>query len=243
VSIKIRLNGVFIILSKSFSFYFSVYKDEIYTVRLSHQLNRFFPKVEVIAIDDGPYDEHSLKVAENFNLYLKVIKGERLKSKLTGGCEFTQRNFEVLLVESDSDIFIKLDPDSYINHSFDIPDDDWFGHVHFAGVPYLGYHFNFIAGGAMGLSRNAVEKIVESKLLLDKKYDQQGGFYDRYKRYKKFGDPLNESDLIRREDWVLGDVCRRLNIKPSSWPDVYCVQDVEVDDDSFAIIHPVKHRW
>jgi hypothetical protein len=228
---------------KSFSFYVSIYKDEIYAVRLAHQLNRYYPGVEVIVISDGPYDKRSLAVAKEFNIQLKVIEGERLKAKQTGGCEFTQRNFEVLLRESNSQIFIKLDPDSYINYSCGIPDVDWFGHVHFASISYLRYNFNFIAGGAMGFSRNVVEKIVNSQLLLNEKYDNQGGFYDRYKRYKKFGDPLGERDLLRREDWVIGSVCQSLKIEATHWDDVYCVQDEEVKDDSFAIIHPVRTRW
>lgn len=230
-------------MSKSFSFYFSIYKDELYAVRLAYQLNKYFPGVEVIVISDGPYHEPSLKTAEYFNPYLKAVRGKRLKAKSTGGCEFTQRNFEVLLAESDSEIFIKLDPDSYINSRCDIPEDDWFGHVHYTSIPYLNYQFNFIAGGAMGFSRSAIETIVISNHLLDKKYDAEGGFYDRYKRYKKFGDPVGEKDFIRREDWIIGDVCRKLKIEPTPWPDVYCVQDKEVDDDSFSIVHPVRTRW
>lgn len=231
---------------KSYSFFFSVFKDEIYAVRLAWQLNKYFPGVEVIAIADGPCDEHSLIQAKEFNTNLKIVIGERLKSSPTGGCRFTDRNFRLLLNESKSQIFIKLDPDSYILKSCEIPDYDWFGDVHNIAIPYLNYKFDFVAGGAMGLSRNTIAKILESDLLLDLKYDDKKGFYNRYQRYKKFGDPDNEFSNIRREDWVLGSVCKRLEINPVIWDEVYSnneSSEIIENYNSYSIIHPVRTRW
>jgi hypothetical protein len=230
-------------LPLSLDFYCSFYKDEILLVRLAYQLNRFFPHSKFIVIADGPYHKRSLIVAKQFNPNLVLVEGDRLKHKPTGGCEFTQRNLEVVLMRSQAQTIIKLDTDSYINRSFSCPNDDWFGHVHFASIPFMGEQFKFIAGGAMGFNRSIVEKIVQSKELLNSKFDNRDGFYDRYKNYRKFIDPIGETDLIRREDWVIGIVCKKLKIEATSWRDVYCVQDEEVDDSRFAVIHPVRTRW
>jgi hypothetical protein len=228
---------------QSVDFYFNVYKDEIYAVRLAFQLAEHFPSSNVYAIADGPCHLPSLYQAKFFNPNLTLIEGDRLKHKSSGGCEFTQRNLEEVITRSQAETIVKLDPDSYVWRSCGIPSDDWFGHVHSTHIPFLGSRFDFIAGGAMGFSRGAIERIIESGILLDRKYDHQKGFYDRYKQYKKFGDPVGETDLIRREDWVIGDVCRRLKIKASSWDDVYCVQDEEQKEDRFAISHPCRVLW
>jgi hypothetical protein len=226
-----------------FDFYCSIYKDEIFLVRLAYQVNRFFPESKLIVIADGPFHKFSVAAAKNFNQNLILIEGERLKHKPTGGCEFTQRNLEVVLTKSNASTIIKLDTDTYINHTFRFIDAPWFGHVYHTSLPFMGETFDFIAGGAMGFSRQAITAIVESKELLNKKFDNRGGFYDRYKNYKKFADPMGESDLIRREDWVLGMVCKKLSIKATPWSEVYCVQDEEVFDNSYSIVHPVRTRW
>lgn len=239
-------------LPKSFSFYFSVFKDEIYAVRLAWQLNKYFSNVEVIVITDGPPDEYSLAQAQKFNPNLKIFREERLKNKRYGGFQYTQRNFNILLKASKSETFIKLDPDSYINKSCDIPDYDWFGNVHNLVMPYLNYKFDFISGGAMGLSRKTLISIVDSELLLDQSYDDPSSFYNRYEKYRKFGDPLNESKAIRREDWAIGSVCKQLNINPTNWDKVCCLEtDIYSSDnkteydfyEDFAIVHPVRTRW
>jgi hypothetical protein len=230
-------------VSQSVDFYFNVYKDEIYSVRLAFQLAENFPSSNLYAIADGPCHLPSLYQAKFFNPKLTLIEGERLKHKPSGGCEFTQRNLEEVVARSQAETIVKLDPDSYIWRSCEIPSDDWFGHVHSTHIPFLGSRFDFIAGGAMGFSRGAIERMVESRFLLDKKYDHEKGFYNRYKQYKKFGDPVGETDLIRREDWVIGDVCRRLKIKATSWDGVYCVQDEEQVEGGFSISHPVRCLW
>lgn len=225
-------------------FYFSFYKDEIYVARLTHQLAKHFPESRVIGISDGPYYKPSLESIKELNPNLIILDGDRLKHKAHGGCEFTQRNFEMVLATSKAETIVKLDPDSYISRSCTIPKNEWFGHVHSAAIPFMGSQFQFIAGGAMGFSRETIIKIVESKLLLNEKYDNEAGFYDRYKAYRKYADPINAKDLLRREDWVLGDVCRRLKIKATHWSEVYCVQDREQEiRDVIAICHPVRHLW
>jgi hypothetical protein len=231
------------IFQPQFDFYCSFYKDEIFLVRLAHQVYRFFPNSKLIAIADGPYDRASVIQAKLFNPNFILVEGDRLKHKPIGGCEFTQRNLEVVLTRSQAQTIIKLDTDSYINRTFIPPVADWFGHVHHTSLPFMSDQFDFIAGGAMGFSRDSITKLVESQELLNKKFDHRDGFYSRYQTYKKFADPTGETDLIRREDWVIGMVCKKLKISVTSCPDVYCVQDEEVNDVNFALVHPVRHRW
>lgn len=231
---------------ESLSFYFSVYKDEVFAVRLAKQLNDWLKDSQAIVITDGEPYWPSLGYARSLNPNLIVIEGERLKNKSSGGCEFTQRNFEIVLDKTNTETIIKLDPDSYIWRSpKNIPDAGWFGDVHGGSTPFMGHKFNIIGGGAMGFKRDTIEKIVKSQFLLDKRYDKINAFYDRYSKFKKVADPVGEPAYIRSEDWTLADVCRRLGILPTQWDDVCCVQSEEQiqDELNYSITHPVRHIW
>ena len=223
--------------------YFNIYKDEIFAVRLCHQISTFFPKSKILIISDGPCYEKNIDLIKSINSNVIFIEGERLKNKPEGGCEFTQRNFEKVLELTNNNTIIKLDPDSYIWRTPNfIPEVPWFGTVHNSKIPFFSKALTFIAGGAMGFQRQTIEMIYNSKLLLNKRYDNVNSFYDRYKRYKKIADPSGESGLVRLEDWTLADVCDRLDITPTNWNDIYCVQIEEQIQDhyNYSITHPVR---
>jgi hypothetical protein len=220
-------------------FYFSIFQDEIYAVRLVWQLARYFPLSKVIAISDGPCDSHSMYVASNFNPNLIILQGERLKHA-GKGMEFTQRNLSWVLGYSQAEIIVKLDPDTYINRPCRFPNVDWFGDVKQTGFPFLGLNFEFIAGGCMGFRRHIIEMLIESEYLISEQLNKAEGFYDRYVQYKKFGDP-NCTDLIHREDYAFGWCMKKLGVMPYQFDNCYCVQDEEQRErKEVAIAHPVR---
>ena len=226
-------------------FYFSIYKDEIYAVRLAKQLNDIFPGVKVVVIADGHCYLPSIDAAIKFNPNLEFVQGDRLKNAANGGMKFTHRNFEEIL-KFDFDVAIKLDPDSYVwREPKYIPDADWFGNVFQQDLYFLGKKLQTIGGGAMGFKQSTVERLHSSKALLDTRYDSVETFYDRYRKFKKFSDPDNETGLVRSEDWTLAHVCDRLSIKPAQWDDVKCVQSQEqiYPGLDFCITHPCRTVW
>jgi hypothetical protein len=223
-------------------FYFNIYKDEIFAVRLAKQLNNIFPGVKVVAIADGPCYLHSIEQAIRFNPSLEFIQGDRLKNAPEGGLSFTKRNFSEIL-KCDFDVAIKLDPDSYIwREPKYIPDADWFGHVVKPRQKFLGEDITFISGGVVGFKRSTVKKIHDSDVITSKQYDSYLTFYDRYNRFSKVADPIGETGRIRTEDWTLAHVCKKLGIEPTEWDDVYCVQTEEQihPDLKYFATHPVR---
>lgn len=223
------------------SFYFNIFKDEIFTVRLLYQLNKFYPGYSVLGIADGPCFEPNIKIFSEINPNFVLYQGKRLKII---GSEFTQRNFEVILEHLKTDIIIGLDPDSYIWRRFNyFPDVDWFGHRHRFYNHFIEKNFTFLGGSCMGFKRTYIQRILDSGYLLNDKYKDSRGFYDRYSSFKKYADP-DCNDIICREDWVLGDIARKLKVKPFHWDECYPSQKHEVilqPPYQYAVTHPVRH--
>jgi hypothetical protein len=236
-------------MTEPISFYFNIYKNEIYASRLVFQIRNFYPTSEILIISDGQANLFSMNQIRDYHDRIfpnsppfTLIKGDRLKNV---GPEFTQRNFKCVLNNTTSDLIIKLDPDSYIWRSFNyIPEGDWIGDVRFLPAPYLSRQFNFISGGCFGMRRNVIKEIYNSNLLLGDEYRTEESFYDRYRMNRKYGDPIT-NELIYRENLVLDDVANRLGVTPVQWDEVYCTQHGEQlqnpDDLKYAVTHPVRY--
>ena len=234
---------------ESISFYFNIYKNEIYACRLLLQLRKFYPNSEIVIICDGEANLYSINNIRDYHDRMfpdsppfVLIKGDRLKNV---GPEFTQRNFKCVLNNTTSDLVIKLDPDSYMWRSFSyIPEGDWIGYVKLLAIPYLSRRFDFISGGCFGMKRNVIKEIYNSELLLSDEYRTPESFYDRYTRHRKFADPVCD-ESIYRENLVLDDVANRLGVTPVQWDEVYCTQHGEQlqnpDDLKYAVTHPVRY--
>lgn len=163
-------------------FVINVFEDAHLAERLVRQIDQHYPDAARLTIPDEP----------------------RLKNRQTG--EWTHRYLEYAL-GCESDVIVKLDPDTCIWRRTTIPTADWFGTLTDGG--------NFIRGGACGFSRSAAEKLVSSGLLLNQ------GYYN-YPRYDDFRWPHEERSLalMPLQDGIVGDAMDQLGIKPTPWPDV-----------------------
>lgn len=211
-------------MSKIAFLFSTVESDFPLAIRLVNQINTFYPESRIIAISDGRItDFHSLgKYSEN----IVLVEGETLKYSGVMGL-FTIRSFQAALSFSDSEFIIKLDPDSFLKRRFkNIPDSDWAGNIN-SGSFTWGY-CAWCKGGGYLIKRTAIEKIIDSKLLLHSRYNVLQSF------------ELSTDRIY--EDCRLGHVANELNIIPTDWDEVNCGKFLIKDKRSRnkALVHPVK---
>lgn len=217
-------------------FYFNIFKDEIYCARLIHQIKKFYPDATIIAIADGPC--HNVDFFESETIF---IQGERLKVK-DRAMQFTQRNFTTVLENTDAEKIIKLDPDSYIWSSLlDPPDVDWAGSIRDRMV-WLG-KIKYCHGACWIMKRSAMQTILDSEYLLDTQYNNHWNLYERYTSKAKYGDAIDIEETIPHEDFILGDVVRRLELSVGEWEGLKLQQMGEVIEEGYSVTHPVRHIW
>ena len=178
-------------------FFFNVCKDEHLAKRLMRQIDRHYPGVASIAVLDGPSDLAQIGSTV-------IYHGERLKQQGTLG-QFIKRNF-ALCLEQDADLFISLDPDTFLWKPFeDIPIADWFGQVNKSFVePFMGCPV--VVGACAGYSRHALQQLMHSRLLDDPIVDQAPTYR-----------PDLAGSITPAEDYVIGWALGSLGVKPVQW--------------------------
>jgi hypothetical protein len=206
-----------------YCFFFNVYKDEKLAERLMRQLFDFYPEIQSICIVDGVSD---LKSYGN----TKIYQGKRLKQQNKLG-EFIKRNFSLCL-EQDADIFISLDPDTYLWKKFEnIPEKDWFGQVNLITIPPFKGH-NLIVGACAGYSRKAINTLLDSQLLEDKTVNDA----------PLYNPPLI-NEVVPAEDYVIGWALETLGFIPYQWEENSIRQGLtnkQKPPYKYSATHPVK---
>jgi hypothetical protein len=215
----------------SFAFVFSFFDDETLAKRLIRQLRQFYPNTDILCQADGVNPPDFSEYAQiNTVTY---VEGGRLKPRTFGG-QWTQRYLNLFLQQSTADVLIKVDPDSYIHRAFtDLPESlqaDLFGNLK---TNHLGQVQ--VRGGCVGYQRAAVQKLVESNLLLEAKYRDA----TRYSYRRKPDDPL-----LSLQDAIMADVAQQLQLQLHPWPEVRIYAGNEAPPANpglqFAITHPMK---
>ncbi len=226
-------------------FYFCIYHDDQYALRLAKQLNHYYPTSQKIAIYDGLGDKVIKGQLKDFNV--TVHNGARFKRKGMGMLHI-QRNLHVLLENSNPDTFINMDPDSFMWRKFNnLPNADWFGQIQNLKVG------NFTAtnriqgthGACYGCSKTLAEALYSSKIFLDKKtFSHPGLMYRRYgNKFKKHGDKYHSNEWIPREDPSFAYAAQQLGYSPVKWEnDLFLTQTKEQYsfDRAKAVTHPVR---
>jgi hypothetical protein len=221
------------------AFYFSVYHDEVWAIRLASQIREHYgSSVPIIVVTDGPCISSRAHVGLARRGCDVHIADQRLKNQLGGA--FTQRWVSYVRSKLDNkeiDYIIKVDPDSYIHRSFkDYPKADWFGQLFWskqAGV-------NACHGGCWGMSYAALSLLDESQLLSsdvikDVKYT--------YRRRKKIGDRQVGVMSTTTEDNALAWCFKELGVIATQWDEV-SLKKVEWDElTSYAVTHYDRHHW
>lgn len=230
------------------AFYFSVYKDEIWAVRLVHQIKHFYPKADIVCIFDGQGFPGQAEILGN--LGAKVRVGERLKGP-GNGMKFSHRNLSVALEYSDAELFLKMDPDSYMWRKFKyFPDLEFFGQDH---RKTIGEAFpepvHYCHGACWGIRRGLMQRMVDSEIFYDDLYTHPHNLYNRYagEKFRKVGDRGDVGDLIMHEDFIFGHAATALGAEPSRWKEVRLHQAQELMQDpkelTWAVTHPTRSIW
>lgn len=224
------------------AFFFSIYQDELWAVRLVHQIRKYYGDVQIFAVTDGPSSNEAAK-EELLKQRCHLVETEQRLKQLGGGA-FTQRWVDAVAtyIDTDTDAIIKLDPDSYIWRFFaNIPNADVFGDLYWNRVT----ESNGVKGGCLGLSYGFLLQLAESGLLLSDVLNDVKFTYRRYgtKQRKKIGDQRNGAS-VASEDSVLSWCYRELGVVPYQWDEVASRQSVDwLDSEGYAVTHPNRCWW
>lgn len=170
------------------------------------KLKQNYPEADVIHIPDLPPNR------------VKPLKFAGL---------WTQRYLAAAL-ETSADIIIRIDPDTLIYRKLTtFPTADIFGGIS-QGTRW------HVMGGAIGFQRNAAERIVASKILLEEKYTSlyYGNLEIRHGLKPEF---------MAIQDLIMADVIERLSLTVERWTEVYMYNETyglpQVDDTKYGFVH------
>lgn len=215
------------------TFFIGVYKDQELAKRAINQIKVFYPGSPIVSISDGIQDDdYALFCSANSVIY---TQGERLKTVPNGGA-WTQRWMAEVL-KTNSDIYIKIDPDTYIQGTVTtFPDADVFGSWANGRVNFMFF------GGAVGYTKHALQTITASGLLLDPKYKDNKYGYQRWGRFLKPGETAS-TELVASQDLILSEVEKALVLTQAAWTAVLIESSNRVITTQqavgYAFVHPV----
>jgi hypothetical protein len=185
----------------------NTYRDHLLAAECIAALKFWYPEAGIVSISDGTgypgYDLFCKSVG------VEHIFGTRLKLPSSAG-RWTERFLKILL-SSDHDLVVKVDPDTHINREADLPDAPVF-----SAFRYNYHGERVLAGPAIGFRRDAAQAIVDSNLLLDPVYETKF-FYPRFwPPFLKPGEDQS-SEMISCQDEITTSVVERLGIEPKEW--------------------------
>lgn len=208
--------------------------------RLINQIKFLFASSEIIIIFDGTSNIEFEAFCDQLNV--RVIKSKFLKLQSSGGA-FAQRFFETYLNYSSALHLVRVEPDTYLNKTFELPNTDVAGNV-----LQITQRRKLIQGGCVSFKRKIVKQIVASQLLNNNKYKIDPLFgYKRYKfPYLNKGE--QEFDIrLTAEDAVFSDIIWQLGIPVAEWKEICCrVRQAELpivsEMKKYSVVHPVKNE-
>ncbi len=146
---------------------------------------------------------------------------------------WTQRYLNIFLKHTNATHLLKVDPDTCVWRSFSLPPGDYdiFGNMSNR------YKYPYIKGGCIGFTRSAAKKIIDSEFLLDKEYENFN--YQRYKNHK-WPHEIESAEQFAFQDWIVGDVAHRLNLKLKEWEEIYILGNLNIVPEikEYAVTHP-----
>lgn len=166
---------------------------------------------------------------------IHVLDEPRLKFPQFCG-QWTERWMRQTLATG-ADVFVKIDPDTRAYRKADFPDAEMFGQTAPPDA-YWGIE-GVTMGGAMGLSRQATQRILDSNLLRDEKYSKAP--YCTHPA-SQFARVKGEIKIISLQDPILADVAKRLGITPAKWDGLhmkFCWEPLGEVNETATFVHPV----
>jgi hypothetical protein len=168
-------------------FAINVYQNEAQATALSAKLKALYPESQISLIsDEGP---SHLKTADKAG-------------------QWTERWLKAFIAQlaPQANVCIKVDPDvAAVKAVTEFPVADIFG-------PLMIFPdgASLVYGIAMGITRQAAQKILDSGLLRDAKYTAEGFTYVNSRGVR-----------VSCQDLITADIIRRLNLKVAEWQDVH----------------------
>lgn len=212
-----------------FCFIFHVYDEVEQSKILVQSLRRFYPNVQIISIFDGLKNSELKQYLESFQVM--VVEGDRLKLQKNGAA-WLVRMLEKFLELSSAEALIKIEPDSLVLREFkEFP----LSSAGITGTLVETSCLQYITSGCFWIRRSAVQRILNSKILLDNRYKILRSF-----GYKKQPD---EQEWLLNENIVLAQVSSVLNLGQENWKEVCCnVLPIEEATNEWAVFHPLKYQ-
>jgi hypothetical protein len=161
-----------------------VYKDVELARATVERINRFYPKQRILVRYDGTYDY----INNCTNIYTP-----RLKTKNNGG--LVTQTYLSLALQFKFDYLVKLDPDTYVDGTFDIKSLS-------QNCIHCNHAKDYIMGGLVIYPYKIAKQIHSSKLLLHSTYKNAKYNYNNRKIKEK----------ISCQDLILKNVIDTLNI-------------------------------
>ncbi|MFL6261013.1 MAG: hypothetical protein ACJ76Y_15005 [Thermoanaerobaculia bacterium] len=222
-----------------YTFACNTYKDLPQLSLNLPELRRCYPAERVLIISDGDTDPRLSDLAAEYSA--ELIAGERLY-KLDCGGEIVLRLLSAFL-DGTGEILVKFDTDTRFFQPFSMPPP---GDA--SGCIWGAYGFRYIQGGCRLLTRECVQKIINSELLSGR----------RYRELSSWCPPVAE-DFYKEagrvsEDFITRDVLLELEIDICDHPEIFSAGNVKrwraMDPQTlkhvintgrrFAVTHPWK---
>lgn len=206
-------------------FVINVFNEWDMTKKRCEQIRDVYPDADIITIADGTKDADFGKwAAEN-----KVSHMESKPLKKVNGGAWLKRWMSFAIFSSDAYIFLKIDPDTTVNRQLSfIPVADYFGCTGNEGATK--FKSWKIQGGCYGITRLAIQQIIDSSRLDDPAYRSSSYISRRLKGQYC-------------ESLIFDDVAKKCRLSFFEHPEIYaCVKPGNFEESDFAIIHPENWR-
>jgi hypothetical protein len=213
------------------TFFALVYKDYDATAACLADLRKHYPSSRVILRSDGDQDARFPPLAGSHQVDFR--RESRLFGFENGGAVI-ERMLELFL-ETPTRYLFKIDPDTVIHRRFKhLPDRSGV-----FGTLQCEEETPSVQGGCMGFTRDAAERILQSRMLRDDRLKEPGKFISESPYFFRMADRANRCGLASF-DWIVPWVARELGIPLYRFDEVNCgwQQPPPNPEGRYAVSHP-----
>jgi hypothetical protein len=193
------------------TFFALVYKNYEATAECLRDLRKHYPSSRVILRSDGDPDPRFPILAKHNHVH---FRGESRLFGIENGGAVIERML-VLFLEQPTRYLFKIDPDTVIHRRFQyLPVRSGV-----FGTTQTEQETPSIQGGCMGFTRDAVEQILQSKMLRDQRLREPAKFIDDSPYFFRMTDRANRCGLASF-DWIVPWIAGELGLPIYSFAEV-----------------------
>jgi hypothetical protein len=213
------------------TFFALVYKDFDATVACLKDLRKHYPSSRVVLRSDGDQDPRFPLLASGHRV---EFRSELHLFGIENGGAVIERMLEIFL-ENPTRYLFKIDPDTVI-------------HRRFKYLPVRSGVFGTlqcedetpsVQGGCMGFSRDAAERILQSRMLRDSRLKEPAKFISESAYFFRMADRVVRCGLASF-DWIVPWIARELGIPLFRFDEINCgwQQPPPNPEGRYAVSHP-----